>query len=166
MADPVVMDDGGSTRIKLISVASSSIDSLVDVALNTSTHQFESQATATGPYTQLTIVYLDAAGTATNPPGSPFPLAAGTSIVLTSANQQRVRVRIVNNAGTPGGSAADCEITVFAIGGVIPYVESRSADGKRRYVITNSGAISNVNLNPGPSMNTPSTTVYATVNIS
>src|SRR5262245_56477180 len=123
MPDPVVMDDGGSTRIKLISAASGSIDALVDVALSGA--QYQSKATVTGPYTQLKILYLDASGTPTPAAGSPFALAGVNSIELTSINQQRVKVKIVNNSGA-GGSAADCEITVFAVGGVIPNVESRS----------------------------------------
>ena len=134
MADAVVIDDGGSTRIKRVLPAAGvgEMDSLLNVkGINTtkkgSTHSVNDN------FTTVMIVCQDKTG---NPFTQTVPLNGG-DVEISSALEQKVTA-IVN-----GGKL---DLTVFSETSE-PIVEAKQHAGKRRYVVSNSGPIQTVKVN-------------------
>ncbi len=156
MADgEVVIDDGGSTRIKQLAAgatrpgANGNLDTLLDVT-NASP---QGTAIAIGPFSQLTLVSLNTAGSSTTPPSFSVPVVVGDSFEITSDNNQKLEGRIVNRTAA-GGSTADCELTVRGGGACRPLPEAKRNGTQRRYIVSNSGGITDVRVTlPGPRPN-------------
>ncbi len=177
MAQPVLFDDGGSTRIKQLkgtpTGATGKMDGLIEVVTVAGTAQ--STDVAQGPFTKISITCLDEsgnptpcldAGGGTVPAGTfPIPMALNHSFQIFSG-KHRVQGKIVNNSGITGGSAADCQITVLGTAGIDPIVEARHSKQQRRYIISNAPAIDRVDVNvagPARTFTIPTTAVYTTV---
>jgi hypothetical protein len=154
MSDPIVVDCGGSTRIKWILAAGGFGDmpSLLDVADLTSpiagtgflpAGSKGSQHRVDGQFTNMSIVFQDSAGV-------PFviPVALPPSFLLESNGGHNVRGDLVPDAG--GGF--DLILTVFSTS-CDPLVEAKqdrndhAKKGRRRYVVHNAGSIKTVYLN-------------------
>jgi hypothetical protein len=181
MADAIIIDDGGSTRIKQLKLttASGRMDDLIEIAVVGG--QSQSKDFALGPFSQVRMTCLDATGAPMPPlessapvPAGTFPLAmnVGDSIVVHSG-KHRVQGKIVNRGAAPPPPAppttiADCEITVKAISGVEPIVDARHAKQQRRYVISNAPPIDTLDVNftgsaPTRTFTVPGTAVYTVV---
>ena len=167
MADAVIIDDGGSTRIKQLkgNAANGKLDELLDQAKDF----------AKGPFSQLRIACIDARGVSGPPelngapaPAGTFPVAMGNNHTykLHSGNH-RVEGRIVNRAAAnPPGSVADCQITVSGINGIDPVIEARHNNGQRRYIVSNAPSIDKIDVNAAGAAVTytvPTGTVYTLV---
>jgi hypothetical protein len=165
MADQVIIDDGGSTRIKqLVTVAGNGhMDSLLEVTDPGGGASPHSDASAPGAFTSITIVFLDPTGAATVATGAAIPVGPNHTFTIFSDNNQRVDGRIVAAAGpTPD----NCALTVKGIAGTKPIVEAKHSGIQRRYVIANAGPINRVTVNGvGAPQNfpTPPNTIYTTV---
>ena len=166
MSDPVIIDCGGSTRIKQLLSAGNSdtLDPLVDVDFNNGSGEYESNAPASanapGGFTSVNIVYIDQAGNAAADPNSPFTVAANNKIDVTSDNNQRVTVTI---------KAATADIKVHATGGIQPFVEGRSYKKKRRYEISNAGPILGIAITTPPPKTQPAVppgSIYTSITLS
>ena len=177
MADPVIFDDGGSTRIKQLrmTTATGKMDDLLEVKVIAGSAQ--STDTAIGAFSQLQIACIKADGTSSPPdlggapaPAGTFPIAmvVGDTFEVQSG-KHRVRGKLVNNAGMGlPHTAADCEITVKGTGGVDPIVEARHSGVQRRYIISNAPLIDTVDVNaagPVKSFTIPAGTVYTLVSL-
>src|SRR5215471_2979902 len=157
MANPIVIDCGGSTRVKKILVGGGfgEMNGLLDVVrLNPpsppSTFPLPgtsplpvgatgSQHRAGGPYANLSIVFQDAAGT---PFSIAVPLAPlPANFVVTSNAGQSLMGDVV--------AGGDLILTVFSTVSD-PLVDAKqnradgAASGRRRYVVVNAGAIKTV----------------------
>ncbi len=153
MAAPVIIDDGGSTRLKQLGPGK--LDNLLEVANVGGTNQ--SSDIAEGEFSQIKIVCVDETGAATTitPGGAPIALVVNDTFEVFSGNH-RVHGRIVDRSSNPPFTAADCEITVKAIGGIEPMVEARHHKQQRRYIISNAPAIDKVVVNAaGPPQTFP-----------
>jgi hypothetical protein len=143
MGNPIVIDDGGSTRIKKIEGAGGpgKMDDLIDVTPGigppATAGSSGSQHVAHGSYSQIMIVYQDSTGTAITIPVQPF-----TSFEINSGLGQSIIGQVV--AGGPAGGPL--LLTVFGTPGVDPLVEARQHRNQRRYVIANAGAIERISV--------------------
>src|SRR3979409_1755936 len=105
MGDAVIFDDGGSTRIKQLvgGTANGILDHLLEVSNPPGTQH--SDDTAPGPFSQILIAFLDAAGgvTGTGPARvlQPIALAANHAFEIFSDNDQRVKGKV--------SAGADCQ---------------------------------------------------------
>jgi hypothetical protein len=140
MAEPVVIDDGGSTRIKRVLPGNGvgEMDSLLNIK-NITTTRRGSTHSVNDPFTTVMIVCQDKTG-------NPFTLTVGFTgdVEVASALEQNVLARV--NGG-------NLDLTVFSDRSE-PIVEAKQHGGKRRYVVSNSGPIETVKVN--------GTTVYDT----
>jgi hypothetical protein len=159
MAEPVIFDDGGSTRIKQIkgTTANGKLDELLD----------KMQDTAKGPFTQITISCIDTNGKSGPPTGATattFPIAmVNNDTFKIHSGDHRVEGKIT------GG--ANCQITVSGVNNTEPVIEARHSKAKdqRRYVVSNAPSIDKVDVNatgPVQSFTVPAGTVYTIVILS
>lgn len=142
MGEPVIIDDGGSTRIRQLMgrKATGILDHLLEVKPPTAPSAPKSaNDTAPGPFTRIVIVFLDVAGAANKATRKPIPLVAGDSFECSSENDQRVRGKITKGL--------DCDITILGTARNKPIVEAHQCGGQRRYIVSNAGAIQSVSVN-------------------
>lgn len=130
MAEAIIFDDGGSTRIKRVMNGSAvgAMDSLLDVDdLGNGTRG--SNHTVNDSYGSVMIVIQDKFGT-------PFQINAAsfTNVQVSSGLNQEIQ------ADTAGSKL---KITIFSATSD-PIVESKQHKKKRRYVVSNSGPIEKV----------------------
>ena len=137
MAQPVLIDDGGSTRIKQLKGAGvdGHLDGLIEVDV-TSAPAHASDA-APGAFSKIQMTCLDASGVASFPFGAAIAMAAGDTFKIHSGNH-----RVVGKL-----NATDCDITVSGVSGTEPIVEARHSKGQRRYIISNAPPIDQVDVN-------------------
>ena len=119
---PIIIDDGGSTRIKQINTAST-MDGLLgrnhaDAPANT--------------FKKAVVVSLDADGDEKKRKSQ--ALQVGDAVKVESANGQVATLTIL------GGLRGDLALS----GGVEPIVEAKQTGDQRRYVVTNAGAIQKI----------------------
>jgi hypothetical protein len=158
MADPIVFDCGGSTRIKrILATAFGDMPKLLDVGdLSTvlkgtgplppgATGSQELVKPGNAPFTNVTIMFQDSQGIPfTIPVGLPNPLPK--SFVIASNLGQNVRVDFV---------PPNLIITIFSTVSD-PLVAAKqlrldgTKDGRRRYVVENAGPIKTITLNDTP----------------
>jgi hypothetical protein len=128
MPEPVIVDDGGSTRIRRIKTGNvGAMDSLLDVDDLTK----ESKHTIKENFSNVRIVYLDQDGKSGEVVVTPF-----NKILISSHLNQNVLLKKIG---------IDLEITVYGNAGE-PLVESKQHGKKRRYLVSNSGAIETVTV--------------------
>ena len=130
MADAIIFDDGGSTRIKriLTGTAVGAMDSLLDVDdLGDGTRG--SAHTINDSFSKLLIVIQDKFG-------KPFQITDSSfaTVEISSGLSQQI---------TAVKDAASLTLTVFS-GTSDPIVESKQHKKKRRYVVSNSGPIEKI----------------------
>ena len=153
MADAVIVDDGGSTRIKQLR---QKLDALLD----------NSDALAKGPFSKLKISCVDENGASSEPGAAgtfPITLSLNDTFKIFSGNH-RTEGRIVD--GRPGGTATDCKISVSGVSGTDPIIEARSSQGQRRYIVSNAPVIGKIEVNaqgPVQTFNIPPGTIYTVV---
>jgi hypothetical protein len=131
MASPVIFDDGGSTRIKLMDEHGGvgSMDRLLNVNVNRTCPA--SRERVRGPYTHIKIVSLEADGSPSTLLES--GLIPGDAIAILSFNGQSV-IGTIDDLGR-------CVILVQGKPENIPLVEAKQVGNKRRYVVSNAGSI-------------------------
>jgi hypothetical protein len=155
MADPIIVDCGGSTRIKRIMAGGGFGDmrSLLDVADLTTLiagtgplppGSSGSQHLAAGPFANMSIMFQDSAGVPfVIPVAAPLP----PSFLLVSNGGHNVRGDLLGVAG-----GFNLILTVFSTISD-PLVEAKqdrndhAKMGRRRYVVNNAGPIKTVYLN-------------------
>lgn len=155
MADAVIFDDGGSTRIKQLS---RKLDDLLD----------NSKDFARGPFSKLRISCMDKSGASGPPTGAgagtfPIDLVLNDTFKIFSGDH-RLEGRIVDR--TPGGTATDCQITVSGVNNIEPIIEARHSKGQRRYIVSNAPAIVKIEVNaqgPIQTFTIPAGTIYTVV---
>ena len=129
MADAVIIDDGGSTRIKQLKGAQA--DGNMDDLIAEKTDQ------AKGTFDSLRIVFFDADGEKHGPIDR--ALAPNDSFVGNSGNSQKITGQL-NGAKKLSlsleSSAADVE----------PLVDAKQAKHQRRYIVANAGTIQTVSV--------------------
>jgi hypothetical protein len=132
-ADAVIIDDGGSTRIKQMKgdVADSKMDDLIS----------EKTDQAKGKFKSLRIVFFDDNGE----PHGPIDRTLNPSdrIEIQSGNQQRI-IGLLNGAKKLSLSLeSDCA-------DLDPLVDAKQHKQQRRYIVSNAGAILKVTVNTDP----------------
>lgn len=133
MGEPVIFDDGGSTRIKrlLPGTGVGEMDSLLDVdTLTSPVGARGSDHTVNEAFSKVLIVCQDKTG--------PFTLSFSgfAKVEVSSALNQQLSAEIV---------AGKLKITVFSTVSD-PIVESKQHKKKRRYIVSNSGPIETVSV--------------------
>jgi hypothetical protein len=135
MADPVIFDDGGSTRIKRVMPGGGigAMDGLIDVVTPAPAPAppgtSGSHHTVNQPFSDVMIVFQDATGNAFTIPNQPF----NTVEVRSSLNQTVLGDLVAAN---------HLRITVF--GPNDPLVDAKQHHGKRRYIVSNAGPIQQI----------------------
>jgi hypothetical protein len=155
MPDPIVFDCGGSTRIKRLTSAAGvvgAMDKLVNVDDTLTPPQ--SQETVNDTFTSIMIVSLDRFGNAVQAPVNPIPVP--TRFLIESDGGQSVQGDV---------TATSCTITVFGTANA-PLVETKQFRRKRRYVVTNAGAIKKITVNGVVQFNTNANIIYVTLILS
>jgi len=153
MADAIIFDDGGSTRIKQLR---RKLDDLLD----------NSKDFARGPFSKLRISCIDETG-ASGPPtgGGTFPITMGLNHTFKIfSGDHRLEGRIVDR--TPTGTSTDCQITVSGVNNIEPIIEARHSKGQRRYIVSNAPAIVKIEVNaagPAQTFGIPTGTIYTVV---
>jgi hypothetical protein len=145
-ADPVVIDDGGSTRIKRFFLGDGigEMDKLLDVDdLSDPANTRGSSDTINSDYTKVLIVCQDKTGASFS-----MSFAGFNNVVVASGLNQNVKCTSLTNK---------LKITIFSPGSD-PIVESKQHKKKRRYVVSNSGPIERVLVNGQIKYDTSDTT--------
>ena len=132
MAEPVIFDDGGSTRIKrlLPGTGVGEMDSLLDVdTLTSPVGARGSDHTVNEAFSKVLIVCQDKTG--------PFTLSfsGSTKVEVSSALNQQLSAEMV---------AGELKITVFST--VSDPSWNPNSTRKRRYIVSNSGPIETVSV--------------------
>jgi hypothetical protein len=132
MAEAVIVDDGGSTRIKRVMAGSAvgAMDSLLDVD-DFGNGTRGSDHTINDSYSQLLIVIQDKFG-------KPFQIndSSFTTVEISSGLAQDI---------TAVKNGSSLKLTVFSSSSD-PIVESKQHKKKRRYVVSNSGPIEKITV--------------------
>ena len=155
MADAVIVDDGGSTRIKQLK--GNDADGKMDDLISEKTDQ------AKGTFDSLRVVFFDATGD----PHGPIDRAlnANDRIVIQSGNMQKV-VGLVNGANKLSLSLESDDPDLESL------VDAKQNKQQRRYVVSNAGRILTVSINNGAPIfdfendNDHATSVYTMVILS
>jgi len=140
MGSGVIIDDGGSTRIKWNDLESGSIirgklESLMDVREEGGTGISSQEIHEKEPYTQIRITYLDSRGQ----PLIDETLSVNMRLLVQSHLRQNVEIERIENG---------LAISLFG-DEVGPIVEARQHNRMRRYIVTNSGPIEKIFLDSG-----------------
>ena len=148
MGAPVMVDDGGSIRIKLSKqYAIGVMDSLFDVTMNQSEHEIDES------YTKALILWLDKNGDLT----TKNILNIKRVVIITDLNLN------VEMKKTGGGTKLKLKVSGNAPG---PIFESKQHKKKRSYTVLNGGRIKKVIVDVVGStttQNIPGTAIYASV---
>ena len=138
-ASPVIIDDGGSTRIKQIR-DSVSMDHLLDLLTDEADGAFVNGA---GVFQcKMKVRFHEHDGDQHIPVGN-HSLNIGDVVEIVSENQQVVRLSFDSDT-------KKLRITLASnVTGVRPVVEAKQQNLQRRYVVSNAGAIASVTVNPG-----------------
>src|SRR5260370_33848182 len=134
MSNPVIVDCGGSTRIKRLEHNGiGAMNSLLDVdpALNPPS----STQVLNRTFVQVAVASIDTGGIPTQQLNT--GLAGNDNFTITSENGQQVQLQI-NPAQT------SLTITVLAQPGNAPLMEAKHFNRRRRYVAINAGAIRSI----------------------
>jgi hypothetical protein len=144
MADAVIFDDGGSTRIKQLkgAVADGNMDDLIS----------EKTDQAKGTFSALRIVFFDAQGNSHGPIDK--VLNGNDSFVIDSGNSQRI-------TGQLNGSKKLSIALESTVASVEPFVDAKHAKFQRRYIVANAGPIQSVQVTLGG----VSTTIFDTAGV-
>lgn len=127
MADAVIIDDGGSTRIKqLKGTASGHMDDFLD----------KKKGHPDGDFSNIRVVALKADGSTLLTRNQ--PLLKSDSFKIVSMNKQNVEGEMENN-----GKTIHLSLT-SDVPGVDPLVDSKQHQEQRRYVVSNAGPIQRV----------------------
>ena len=136
MAEPIIFDDGGSTRIKQIKAptATGKLDALLD----------NLKDTATGPFRKLTISCIDATGAAGPPIG-----ATAATFPINMVNNDTFKIYSGDHRVEGGSSlATTVRSRCSGVNNTEPIIEARQSKGKgRRYIVSNSPTIDKVDVN-------------------
>jgi hypothetical protein len=132
MADAVIIDDGGSTRIKQLKGAEA--DGNMDDLIAEKTDQ------AKGTFDSLRIVFFDFDGEKHGPIDN--LLAANDSFLIESGNSQRITGQL-NGAKKLSLSLESSAADVEAL------VDAKQAKHQRRYIVANAGPIQTVHVTLG-----------------
>jgi hypothetical protein len=145
MADAVIIDDGGSTRIKQLKGsggATGDMDQLMEPG---------NSDNARGSFTDLRIQYLDKDGTPGTAITDSLTATTGlTTVTISSENEQTL-------TATVAGGGLTLKLTANSAG-VEPLVHGKQNGIQRRYVVANAGAIQKVEIKKG----TTTTLLYDT----
>ena len=147
-ADAVIIDDGGSTRIKQLK--GNDADGKMDDLISEKTDQ------AKGNFSTLKVVFFDAAGVPHGPLGAAGNLNPGDAFEIKSGNLQKI-VGSVN-----GATKLSLSIESNALG-LDPIVDAKQHKQQRRYVVSNAGPIVSVAINnAAPIFDTVNVALHAT----
>jgi hypothetical protein len=156
MGRPVMVDDGGSIRIKLALEDPDSagvMDSLFDVENHQSEHNRNSPKN--DAYSEVLLFYLDVNGDLV--PATPAAVPFESIKIFGDSNME---VEVSKN---PPGT----KLKIKLIGdGLDPAIESKQHKNKRSYVVSNAGRIEKVAVTVGGGTqdhNIPSTAIYTSV---
>ena len=144
MADAVIVDDGGSTRIKQLKGnggATGQMDQLMEPGNTDNAH---------GAFTDLRIQYLDKSGMPGAAITDNFP-AGLTVVTVHSENEQKL-------TATVAGGGLTLKLASKTLN-VEPLVHGKQNGNQRRYVVSNAGAIQKVEVQKG---NNPVVTIFDT----
>jgi hypothetical protein len=130
MADAVIIDDGGSTRIKQMKgdVADGKMDDLIS----------DKADRAKGKFDRLRVVFIDGDGEAHGPIDT--PLNPNDAFEIRSGNQQKILGKLDNAQKLDLSLESDCE-------DLESLVDAKQHKQQRRYVVSNAGAILTVSIN-------------------
>src|SRR6266446_10224783 len=151
MSDPVIVDDGGSTRIKHVRSSAGDVgamESLVNVqpvsGIPQSSHTFS--GASVGAFSQVEVVFIDqATGTSTS---NAHGLNPNDKVEIVSGS-----IRVTMDVG-----ASSSTLTISGTTTLEPVVESKqtrvtssSAKRQRRYIVSNAPPIDSITLIRGTS---------------
>ena len=152
MAEPIIIDDGGSTRIKQLTTIAN-MDRLLKDKGDQADGNFESAGAAA---CVMTIIEIRRDGTASTV--ATVNLAKEDQVDIFSENDQKVTVTLGKN------KKISIDLATSKVGGPDPIVEARQHHNQRRYIVSNAGPILQVVHTPdtGP-VTTPFTQSANTV---
>jgi len=149
MSEPIVIDDGGSTRIKKLPAAAggslTELDGLLDVLIKGERAQSTAIARSSGDrgYGAIRIAFIDSQGQA-------FDLFEGPQAF------RRFQIVSGNYSVTGVLNGGDVELTIDGPLESPPLVEAKQQiaaaqqqSGKRRYIVTNAPPITSVKIDDG-----------------
>lgn len=133
MARPIIVDDGGSVRIKLAlqdSTLNGDMESLLDV--NNNGHSDHGLASGYGIYSEVIIYWIDAVGELkrTNPPVLP---CNKVTVTTDTGVQVEFKTGPANKISLDGR----------------PFLDSKKHGNQRSYTILNGGRINKIEVQPG-----------------
>jgi hypothetical protein len=153
--DPIVIDDGGSTRIKKLRnrEVGSSVGAMNDLltviasvgppAGNKAGSHDTAEARDSSYGERIEVTYIDSDGKAHSAAG--FPLAF-RDFTVDCGQHFHVDGDLIRN---PGSGFDDLRITVSGDGpGGPPIVDAKQHDRQRRYIVTNTASITKVTVRP------------------
>src|SRR5262245_17357435 len=136
MADAIIIDDGGSTRIKQTKgpVADGKMDDLIS----------DKTDQAKGKFKLLRIVFFDDDGVA----HGPFDqnLNPGDKLLIESHNNQKIVGEL--NGARKLSLSLESNLPATCVGTILdPLVDAKHHKDQRRYIVSNAGPIIRVSVN-------------------
>ncbi|MBM3814359.1 MAG: hypothetical protein FJW20_22270 [Acidimicrobiia bacterium] len=162
-ASPVIIDDGGSTRIKQAGNANPDMDRLMtDPHTDFAAGTFPANIGGViGAHCQVIINSIDKNGRVTRLPASAddprFSLTGGQTAEIISEPNQRLEITL--------GSNGVLTLNLSGPHGDPPLVEARQIATQRRYIVANSGSIRKVRINDNDVFAAQPDTVYTMVRL-
>jgi hypothetical protein len=157
MPDPIIFDDGGSTRIRRLQTdGNGAMDNLMNPDPGARPPQSQAE-TINGPFSHIKVLSIDQTGAVNTPIA--VRLTSGDNFTISSENDQSVSVKI--------GDGSNCTVKVIGSVGDAHDMESKEEfNGKRRYLVNNAGRIQQVTATikgTSQSYDVPANTVYTMV---
>jgi hypothetical protein len=142
MPDPVIIDDGGSTRLKRLTDSGSAT---MNGLLNVDPHSRPPQSSDSlpGPFNHIRVVTIDRGGTPTR---KDYDLVAADKFTILSCNGQSA-VGTIDVAG-------QLTITLEGETNNAPLVEAILSQNQLRYEVTNAGRIHQISVTLNGNNNT------------
>jgi hypothetical protein len=158
MSNPIIVDCGGSTRIKRQEDAGGGVGAMnglldVDLTLNPPS----SSHVVNRPFARVAVACVDTVGTPTQPLNR--AVAANDKFTIVSQNGQTVVLQM-------NGNLTSLTITIQGQPGNPPLVEAKHFNKRRRYVAINAGAIQSITArsnNVDTRVNLPANPIYVTL---
>jgi hypothetical protein len=145
MGSPIIIDDGGSLRLKLINSGVGDMDNLRDVKpgvpeAGRKGSQHNEKVTNSGDnYGRVVITYIDSKGNPTRITDKPF-----TSRVVVTSENHEVLAAIEQASGLK-----HLKLIVHGPDHNRPEVDSKQHPGQRRYIVSNASPIMTVFVDGG-----------------
>ena len=164
MAQPVIVDDGGSTRIRQVQDGYYDMDSFLEHGTAKADGSFLDQNGQARVVVRISSVQEDGSFMTPGRP-APAPSLNVPEIIMNAGNDQlTIRTSFGHTVTATLAANGQLSFTLAAPATVERFIEARQTAKRRRYIILNSGVIEKITpKNAGPGFQSDAKTIYTCV---